>query len=724
MRVRIAVSALALSLFSLAAQNQPSAPAEPMQGFRDPGAQRQIEQQFLAVPDPKMAEQHLKTLTSEPHLAGTPGGRKMAEYVAAQFRAAGLETEILEYRVWMNYPKEISVDVVAPAGVKMHAPAREHVEGDPFQDHPNVVMPFNGFSPSGEVEAEVIYANYGRPEDLDKLAEMKIDVRGKILLVRYGENFRGVKSFVAQERGAAGVLIYSDPIDDGYFKGDIYPKGPWRPWDAVQRGSVLYMFMYPGDPTTPGKASVADLAAKERIAPEQAANLPRIPTTPLSPNQASPLLRNLGGPESPREWQGALPFTYHVGPGPVRVRMKLVQEYAYRPIWNVIGKVRGTELPDEWVVAGNHRDPWVFGAVDPNSGTAAQLEAARGVGVLLKSGWRPRRTLVFASWDAEEQGLIGSTEWVEQHAAALGDAVAYLNIDSGVAGPDFGASAVPSLKQFVRDLTKAVPSPKGGTVYDVWLAARKQEERDTPPALMGEEPRQPEAKATADVVVGDLGSGSDYTPFLQHLGVPATDVSSGGPYGVYHSAFDNFAWYKKFADPEFLYQQQMARVFGLEMLRLAQADVLPFDYQEYGKEITAFIQDAKKKARKTFGDDAPSFDAALEAARRFTEAGNTLNTHRAQMPRDASALNRVLRQAERGLLIAGGLPRRPWFRHAIFAPGIYTGYAAVVIPGVNEAIDAKDKERTAAQISALAQAVTRAAALMESYRPAAAASGR
>jgi N-acetylated-alpha-linked acidic dipeptidase len=523
------------------------------------------------------------------------------------------------------------------------------------------------------------------------------------------------------------VLIYSDPIDDGYFKGDIYPKGPWRPWDAVQRGSVLYMFMYPGDPTTPGKASVADLAQRERIPPEQAASLPRIPTTPLSPNQASPILQNLGGPESPREWQGALPFTYHLGPGPARIRMKLVQEYAYRPIWNVIGKIRGADLPDEWIVAGNHRDPWVYGAVDPNSGTAAQLESARGIGVLLKTGWRPRRSLIFASWDAEEQGLIGSTEWVEQHTAALGDAVAYLNIDSGVAGPDFGASAVPSLKQFVRDVAKSVPSPKGGSVYDVWLAtSRKEQERkmQPAPALVGEEPKQPEAKPTADVEVGDLGSGSDYTPFLQHLGVPATDVSSGGAYGVYHSVFDNFAWYKRFADPDFLYQQQMARFYGLQMLRLSQADVLPFDYESYGKEITAFVQDAKKKARKSFGDAAPSFDAALDAARRFTEAGAALNTHRSQMPSDAAALNRVLRQAERALLMSAGLPRRPWFRHAVFAPGIYTGYAAVVIPGVNEAIDAKDKDRAAEQLALVAQAITKAAALMESYRPASAAAGR
>ena len=360
------------------------------------------------------------------------------------------------------------MDITAPAGVEMHGPTREHVDGDPYDNDPRVVMPFSGMSPSGDAEADVVYANYGTPEDFEKLEKLKIDVRGKIVMVRYGHNFRGVKEFIAQEHGAAGVIIYSDPFDDGWRRGDKYPEGPWHPDTGVQRGSVGYMFEFPGDPTTPGIASVPSLPESKRISPEQSAQMPKVPVTPLSYHDAWPILQHLGGPDSPREWQGALPFTYHVGPGPVRVKMHLMQDYQFRTLWDVIGRVRGSESPDEWVVAGNHRDAWVYGAVDPNSGTAAMLEAVHGVGELLKSGWKPKRTMIFASWDGEEEGLMGSTEWAEQHESELVNAPAYFNVDVAVSGPKFGASAVPSLKQFLRDLTKAVPSPKGGTVYEEW----------------------------------------------------------------------------------------------------------------------------------------------------------------------------------------------------------------------------------------------------------------
>ena len=336
-----------------------------MFGYRDATAELQVEQRFLAVPDPKLAEEHLRILTQAPHIAGSPEDKATAEYVAGKFRQAGLDTEIVEYKVWFNYPQEISVDVTAPEGLKMHGPTREHVEGDSFQDDARVVMPYNAMSPSGDVEADVIYANYGTPEDFDKLAKMKIDVHGKIVLVRYGVNFRGVKSFVAQERGAAGVLIYSDPADDGWKRGDKYPQGPWHPDSGVQRGSIGYMFEYSGDPTTPGIASVPSLPEGKRTPPDKAAQMPKIPTTPLSYADAWPILQHLSGPESPRDWQGALPFTYHVGPGPVRVKVHLKQDYQYRTIWDVVGRVRGGELPDEWVVEGNHRDAWVYGAVDP-----------------------------------------------------------------------------------------------------------------------------------------------------------------------------------------------------------------------------------------------------------------------------------------------------------------------------------------------------------------------
>ena len=687
-------------------------------GFRDSGEQSALETRFLAVPDPKLAEEHLRILTKAPHIAGSPEDKATADYVAQKFRDAGLETEEVEYRVWINYPSEISVDVTAPTGVHMHGPNREHVDGDPLGDDPRVVMPYNGMSPSGDAEAEVVYANYGSPQDFDKLKQLKVDARGKIVLVRYGENFRGVKAFVAQEHGAAGLIIYSDPADDGWRRGDSYPQGPWRPATGVQRGSIGYMFEFPGDPTTPGIASLPSLSADKRIPPERSAQLPAIPTTPLSYADAWPILEHLGGPDSPRDWQGSLPFTYHVGPGPVKVKLHLKQDYQFRTIWDVIGKVRGAQLPDEWVVAGNHRDAWVYGAVDPNSGTAAMLETVHGIGELLKSGWRPKRTTVFGSWDAEEEGLIGSTEWGEQHEAELANAAAYFNMDVAVSGPKFGASSVPSLKQFLRDITKAVPSPKGGTVYQNWQEANR------PGASSGQEPteaigdirRVPAAQANSDVPVGDLGSGSDYTVFLQHLGVPSTDISSTGSYGVYHSAFDNFNWFKKFADPNFAYEQQMARVFGLEVLRMADADVLPFNYHEYGLEVAAYIESARKKAQTQFGIRAATFDAATKAANRFAQAGAKLLTRQKDPPLDQDKLNETLRGAERALLMPDGLPSRPWFRHSIYAPGQYTGYAAVVIPGINEAIDKHDLNSTRQQIAALAAALNRAAKALDSYR--------
>ena len=680
-------------------------------GYRDFSREQQAEQKFLAVPDAKLAEEHLRTLTAAPHLAGTPEDRKTAEYVAQKFREAGLKTQIVEYKVWLNYPAEISMDVVAPPAAQHHGPQREQVSADPFQADPRVVMPYNSGSPSGDVEAEVVYANYGRPEDFKKLDELKIDVRGKIVLVRYGENYRGVKSFVSQEHGAAGVLIYSDPMDDGYFKGDKYPDGPWRPDSGVQRGSINYIFMFPGDPTTPGVASTPDLPDAKRTPPESSPALPKIPTMPISYADAQPILQNLAGPDSPRAWQGGLPFTYHVGPGPARVKMHLKQDYRYRSIWDVIGEIPGAELPQERVVAGNHRDAWVYGAVDPNSGTAAMLETVHGLGALLKSGWKPRRTIVIGSWDAEEQGLMGSTEWAEQHAQEMSNAVAYFNMDVAVAGQKFGASSVPSLKQFIRDLSKDVPAPDGRPLYQVWKE-QKEKEKENKDTAITSGMRRPVVE-TSDVPVGDLGSGSDYTAFLQHLGVPATDITSSGDYGVYHSVFDNFNWFTKFADPTFVYEQQMARVFGVEAMRMADTDVLPYDYETYGKEIEAYLDGAQKKAAKNLAAQAPDFSQAVAAAHRFTAAGAGIAVKQKDPTADAAKLNAALLNAEHAFILADGLPDRPWFRHAIYAPGKYTGYAAVVVPGVNEAIDANDPNRALSQLAALTAALNRAAGTLE-----------
>ncbi len=692
----------------------PFTPPDKILGFHDPAAELNAEKTFLAVPDPELAKQHLQTLTAVPHVAGSLEDRKTAEYVLQKYQDAGLDAHIQEYKIWMALPLDIRVDVVEPEDVVMHGPSPERVSDDPFQKDPRILPAFNEYSGNGDVTADVVYANYGRPEDFKKLKEMGVDVKGKIVIVRYGENFRGVKPFLASQYGALGVIIYSDPWDDGYYKGDIYPKGPWRPATGVQRGSVQYLFRYPGDPTTPGIASLLSLPESKRTPPDQATDLTRIPVTPLSYADATPIMQNLGGPESPRSWQGALPFTYHVGPGPAKVRLAVKLAYHYTTIWDVIGMVKGSEWPNDWVVSGNHRDAWVFGAVDPNSGTAAQLEAVHGIGELLQTGWKPKRTLVFASWDAEEEGLIGSTEYAEQHATELSHAVAYFNMDVGVAGPNFGASSVPSLKQYLRDVTKAVPSPKGGSVYDQWKAAQDKKDKDGDNALAGVPARDP-AVVTQDVKVGDLGSGSDYTAFLQHLGVPSADIGSKGPYGVYHSAFDNFAWFTKFADPTFVYEQEMARVYGIAVIRMASTEVLPLDYGQYGKEITEYLKAAEIKAKAAFGDQAPSFADALSTSDRIEKAGASLMQKQVTFVGDPGVINLVLRNTERMFLI-DGLPDRPWFKHAIYAPGEHTGYAAVVIPGVNEAIENKDLALTKQQLQILTTALNRAAGALEAAK--------
>ncbi len=676
-------------------------------GYSSFSAEAKIEQEFLAVPDAKLAGEELKTLTAEPHLAATPEDHKTAEYVAQKFRAAGLETEIVPYRVLLNWPRVVKVEAYSADGKQLMAgPTREHVDsGDPYQDDPRVVMPFNGSSGSGDVTGEVVYANYGRLEDYNELAAQHIDLHGKIVIARYGGNFRGVKVYIAEQRGAAGVLIYSDPQDDGYYKGDAWPDGPWRPETGVQRGSVQYLFRYPGDPQTPGVASTPDLPDSARLPADNTGDQPHIISIPLSYHDAAPILQALKGPGVPQGWQGALPFRYHLGPGGVKVHLVSQQDYQVRTIWDVVGKIRGSEFPDEWVVTGNHRDAWVYGAVDPNSGTAAMLEAVHGVGTLLRQGWRPRRSMLFCSWDAEEEGLIGSTEWVEQYARPLENAVAYFNVDVAVSGPDFSAAAVPSLKQFIRELTRDVPSPKGDTVYEQWKSHRAapDEHRGSNAPPMD----------NSDVHVGDLGSGSDFTPFLQHVGVPSTDIGSGGPYGVYHSAFDDYAWFTANADPHFVYLQEMARVLGLEGIRMADTDVLPYDYVTYAREIAAYIDAAQKKAAD-LKLSSLDFGPAREAASRFMTAAGKAHSLQAAPSSDSAELNRTLRQVETDFISAAGLPNRPWYKHLVYAPGEYTGYAAVVIPGVNEAMDAHDETRAAQQLTVLTQALDRATQTLES----------
>ena len=675
-------------------------------GYTSFSQQASIEEKFLAVPSAKRAGEELKALTAEPHLAATPEDRSTTDYVAEQFRAAGLQTQIVPYRVLLNWPKVVRVQAYDSAGkLLMTGPTREHVEGDPFQDNPRVVMPFNGSSGSGDVAGDVVYANYGRPEDFKELEEHHIDVHGKIVIVRYGMNFRGVKVYLAELHGASGVLIYSDPHDDGYYKGDAYPQGPWRPETGVQRGSVQYLFKYPGDPETPGVASTPDLPDSSRTSPD--GNEPHILSIPISYHDAAPILKAMKGPGVPEGWQGALPFRYHLGPGGVRVHLVSQQDYQRRTIWDVIGTIPGTDLANEQVIIGNHRDAWVYGAVDPSSGTAAMLEAIHGIGALLKEGWHPRRTLVFCSWDAEEEGLIGSTEWVEQHAQEMSNAVAYFNTDVGVAGPNFTAAAVPSLKDFVRRVTQSVPSPVMGTVYQQWR--QKQ--------TGGDEHRASNAppEEGVEVQVADLGSGSDFTPFLQHAGVPSTDVGSGGDYGVYHSAFDDYSWFVMNADPHFLYLQEMARVLGLEAIRMADADVLPYDYPAYARSVLSYLNAAEHKAAQ-IGGDSLDFRTVRSAADRFAAAAARAHSLQLAPPHNPDALDLSLRAVETDLLSPAGLPNRPWYKHLIYAPGEFTGYSAVVIPGINEALDAHNPSLAQQQITALTEALDRATQTIDSIR--------
>jgi N-acetylated-alpha-linked acidic dipeptidase len=705
----------AIAILAAHPSSAPSQSAPAVFGYKDFATeQAKTDQTFLAVPDPKLAGEELKTLTAEPHIAASPEDYKTAQYVAEKFKAAGLETNIVPYKAWLNMPKDVKVQAYDADGkLLMTGPAPEHVDGnDPYQNDPRVTPAFNGSSPSGDVTGEVVYANYGRPEDFQKLKDLGIDLKGKIVLVRYGGNFRGVKVYIAQQYGAAGVLIYSDPSDDGYYRGDMYPHGPYRPATAVQRGSVQFMFKYPGDALTPGVASRPDLPESQRVPLDQVTSLPKIPSEPLSYHDASPILEHLAGPDAPREWQGALPFTYHVGGG-VKVHLVLKMDYQYSTIWDVIGSIPGAEYPDEWVVAGNHRDAWVYGAVDPNSGTAAMLEAVHGIGVLLQQGWKPKRRIVFCSWDAEEEGLIGSTEWAEDHATQLAHAVAYFNTDVGVSGPNFEASAVPSLKEFIRDVTKAVPSPKGGTVYDQWKKSQEEQAHRHNSSGVEEHGARGNAHVDHDVDIGDLGSGSDFTPFIQHLGVPSTDIGSGGPYGVYHSVFDNYAWFVMNADPTFVYEQEMARVFGLEVLHMADTDVLPYDYVTYGKEISAYLDTAQKKAGEA-GLTGIDFAAAKAATDKFTKLAQQVKDKQEHPDANTAAFNTQLRAVEENFLSEPGLPNRPWFKHTIYAPGEYTGYAAVVIPGVNEAIDAKDPTRAQTQMTVLTEAINRAATTLDS----------
>jgi N-acetylated-alpha-linked acidic dipeptidase len=561
----------------------------------------------------------------------------------------------------------------------------------PWQtDTENIVQGYNAYSPSGDVEAPVVYANYGRPEDFKALEDMGIDVRGKIVLVRYGQNFRGVKAHLAEQRGAAGVVIYSDPKDDGFVKGPVYPNGPFRPADGIQRGSIQYLFYYPGDPLTPGAPSVP---GTDRLDPSQAADLPHIPTTPISYSEAEPLLRALGGPEAPKEFQGGLGFTYHVGPGPTAVHLDLDIDYGQAPINDAFAVIKGTKHPDQLVIVGGHQDAWTYGANDDLSGWTSVMEIGRRLAALTRKGWRPDRTIVLAGWDGEEYGLLGSTEWTEQYERYLhGHAVAYLNVDI-TAGKTFGAGAVPALDDLLFDVTKTVPEPGTSTsVFDAWKG-----DDDAP-------------------TVDRLGSGSDYTAPLDHVGVPALEIGYETPSGEYHSSYDDTYQLEHFLDPGYVHQAAAARILGSAALRLANADIVPLRYSRYATEVLGYVDDLQKVEQQPGAaqvDLAPLRAAAQQwgAATSALEArANALLEGAGRGGKARRRINAALLRQERYLVTAQGLPGRPWFRHQIYAPGINSGYATQELPGMRDAVEQGDAA-TATRYRDLLVASLRAAAL-------------
>jgi N-acetylated-alpha-linked acidic dipeptidase len=667
--------------------------------------ERRWEEQFRSVPEPASAREHLRRLTLEPHVAGTKEDYATAIYVRDQLRSYGLNADLKEYQVWLNYPNTPSVvELIAPRRERLSV-REARVPSDPSSSNPGITPLFNGYSPSGDVTAPLVYANYGLPGDYDELKQAGVDVKGRIVIVRYGNSFRGVKAKVAEDHGAIGCIIYSDPADDGYMQGDVYPKGPWRPVASGQRGSVQYLFDYPGDPLTPGKPAIPGVP---RLKLEEVTDLTHIPVQPIAYDVAQTLIAPLKGPVRPRGFQGGLPFAYHVGgTDDVKVHLKTDMDYKMRTIWDVVARIDGSQEKDRWVIMGNHRDAWVFGAVDPNSGTSAMLEVARGFGQLLKQGWKPRRTIIIGSWDAEEYGLIGSTEWAEEYADELKEkAVAYLNLDAAVSGRHFGASSVPSLWKLIRAASRDVKDPKTGkSVYQQWQDRTREQ--------------QPEAEreATAEARIGALGSGSDFTPFFQHLGVPSTDMGFGGDYGVYHSAYDSFYWMVHFGDPTFAYHVAVAQLWGTMAMRLASADGLPLDYTDYANQIREFFKETVTlaKRRNLSGSyDEKAMNAAIED---FSKEAAQVDRNRQEAlasirdEGNESKLKRIndaLIAAERAFTDPRGLRSRAWYKHEIYAPGIYTGYAAQPLTDFRQALDDRNTSNAKESLERIVEAIKRA----------------
>ena len=629
------------------------------------GPQLDLERALRGQIDASVCDEHLKELTQSPHVAGSKRNQELKHYLRNRLEGYGCQVEIFDYDVLLPYPREVQVEMVAPFAFS--AELREQPVLVDLDTRSESITPYNAYSPDCDITAPVVYANYARREDFATLKSLGISLQGAIVIARYGHVFRGSKTALAEEYGAAALLLYSDPADDGYARGDVYPKGRFRPATAVERGSILRIFDYPGDPGTPGRAS---LPGTEQLTFDKMDSLPNLPTTCLSQADARPILENLGGAAVPRDWQGALPFTYHLGGrATVRVHLKLLMDYSLRRISNVVATIPGFRNSDEVVLVGNHRDAWVHGAIDPGSGTAVLLEAARVLAASKQEGRGLDRTLKFAFWDAEEFGMIGSTEWGEQFAQQLTqEVVTYVNVDAAVSGPDLRIAGVPSLKSFTTNLTRSLPGQATGTTrFDELTQGAKE------------------------MPYGTLGSGSDYTVFLEHLGIPCLDFSSNGSNGVYHSGFDTYVFMKRLGDPGFKEHGRMAQLLVTLLARLGRCEILPFDFARY--------EDSLMKSKQKMEAEHPQLDLAeiAELATKIGTIGRKINELRSVVDSKNLALetriliNKQMLAVEKALLIETGIPGRPWYRHVLFAPHPDKGYGSEDFPTINDPLRRDDR---------------------------------
>jgi N-acetylated-alpha-linked acidic dipeptidase len=726
MKRSLLLAAVVFATASLAPVSRVLVADEPtLYGFSDASSrtERQWEEKLKALPQPGNIRGYMEHLSARPHNVGSPYDKENAEWILAKFKSFGLDAHIETFDILFPTPKERAVELVegGPHFVaKLQEPA---LSVDATSRQQSEQLPtYNAYSIDGDVTGPLVYVNYGIPEDYDRLARMGVSVKGAIVIARYGHSWRGIKPKVAGEHGAIGCLIYSDPRSDGYQQGETFPKGAWRPKDGVQRGSVADDPIYPGDPLTPGVGATKDA---KRLDLKDVKVITKIPVLPISYGDAQPLLEALTGPVAPNEWRGGLGITYRVGPGPGVVHLKVKSNWDLKTIYDVIGKIPGSSNPDEWVIRGNHHDAWVNGAEDPISGQSAMIEEARALGELVKAGWKPKRTIIYAAWDAEEPGLIGSTEWAEEHADELkAHAVAYVNSDTNGRGFLF-MSGSHSLEKFINDVARDVQDPE--TKLTVWKRAQLASISNA-----GSTEDRNETRNRADLRIGSMGSGSDYGAFLQHDGVASLNLGFGGEDGggIYHSIYDDFYWYTHFSDTEFVYGQALAQVGASAMMRMADADMLPFEFGDFADTIQTYTKEVKSLAKKMRDDivernlelEEGAFTAAADPRQKsvppppetvppilnfapLDNANDSLMRSAAEYRKayqHASAngggalagaslaeVNALLIESERKLTMDEGLPGRPWFKHMIDAPGQYTGYEAKTLPAVREAIEQK-----------------------------------